>query len=112
VGEAENGFEAVEKTKSLAPDLLILDISMPGKGGLEVMGELSSLGIRPKVLVLTMHDSRELSAVVRKSGAAGYVSKSHAARDLLRALGEIFEGGTFFPMEDAGSSKPASSAIT
>ena len=110
VGEAENGFEAVEKTKALSPDLVILDISMPGKGGLEVIGELVHMGTQSKILVLTMHDSKELSDLVRKSGAAGYVSKGHAARDLPRALQEIFEGGTFFPADPPGSAKPASSA--
>jgi DNA-binding NarL/FixJ family response regulator len=96
VGEAEDGIEAIEKTKSLAPDLVILDFSMPGKDGLEVVGEVTRLGIRSKILVLTMHDSKELAAAVRKSGASGYVTKTHAARDLIRAAQNIFDGGTFF----------------
>jgi DNA-binding NarL/FixJ family response regulator len=106
VGEAEDGVEAIEKTKSLDPDLVILDVSMPRKDGLEVAGEVTKLGVRSKVLVLTMHDSKELVAAVRKSGAAGYVNKTHAARDLIRAAQDIFDGGTFFSVETA-SANPA-----
>jgi DNA-binding NarL/FixJ family response regulator len=97
IGEAGDGEEAIEKTKSLDPDLVILDGSMPRKDGLEVAGEVSRLGVRSKVLVLTMHDSKELAAAVQKTGAAGYVNKTYAARDLIRAAQDIFDGGTFFP---------------
>lgn len=97
IGEAGDGEEAIEKTKSLDPDLVILDVSMPRKDGLEVAGEVSRLGIRSKILVLTMHDSKELAAAVQKTGAAGYVNKTYAARDLIRAAQDIFDGGTFFP---------------
>jgi DNA-binding NarL/FixJ family response regulator len=103
VGEAEDGVEAIEKTKSLDPDLVILDVSMPRKDGLEVAGEVTKLGVRSKILVLTMHDSKELVAAVRKSGASGYVNKTHAARDLIRAAQDIFDGGTFFSVETAGA---------
>ena len=95
-GEAENGVEALEKAKELKPDLIILDISMPEKDGLEVATELHKSGSRAKVLVLTMHESKELAAAVRNVGAKGYVSKSHAARDLVKAIDTIVGGGDFF----------------
>jgi chemotaxis response regulator CheB len=63
------------------PDLVILDFSMPLKDGLEVVGEVTRLGIPSKILVLTMHNSSELVAAVRQSGAAGYVNNTHAASD-------------------------------
>jgi len=63
------------------PDLVILDFSMPLKDGLEVVGEVTRLGIPSKILVLTMHNSKELVAAVRQSGAAGYVNNTHAASD-------------------------------
>jgi DNA-binding NarL/FixJ family response regulator len=106
VGEAEDGIEAIEKTRSLEPDLVILDVSMPRKDGIEVADEMSKLGIRSKILVLTMHDSKELVAALRKAGAAGYVNKTYAARDLIRAAQDIFYGGTFFSVE-AASANPA-----
>jgi DNA-binding NarL/FixJ family response regulator len=106
VAEAEDGFQAIEKTKSLDPDLLILDISMPRKDGLEVLRDLHELKVRSKILVLTMHDSKELGAEVQKLGASGCVIKTHAARELVRAMQEILDGGTFFPTEDTAPPKP------
>jgi two-component system nitrate/nitrite response regulator NarL len=95
-GEAENGLEALAKEKELKPDLIILDISMPNKDGLEVAAELRKRSSAAKVLVLTMHDSRELTAAVKAAGAKGYVVKSHAARDLAKAIQTIVDGGDFF----------------
>jgi DNA-binding NarL/FixJ family response regulator len=97
VAEAGDGVEAVEKAKSLNPDLVILDISMPRKDGLEVAAELTRNGSGSKILVLTMHDEESLITEIRKSGAAGYVTKTQAARDLARAVEELLDGGMFFP---------------
>src|SRR5262245_59874205 len=95
VDEAENPMEAIQKTKMHKPDLAILDISMPGRDGIEVIKDLTSIGT--KILVLTMHHSNELLLRIRLSGASGYVVKTCASRDLLRAIEQTFEGGTFFP---------------
>lgn len=99
IGEADNGIDAVSKTKSLKPDLLILDVSMPGKDGLEVIRDLAHARVSSKILVLTMHESKELAAKVQESGASGYVVKTSAARDLVQAIQKIFDGGTFFPQQ-------------
>jgi len=95
-GEAENGLEALEREKELQPDLIILDISMPGKDGLEVAAELRKRRSTTKVLVFTMHDSKELTAAVKAAGAQGHVIKSHASRDLAKAIQTIIDGGDFF----------------
>jgi two-component system response regulator NreC len=100
-GEAENGIEALEKSKELNPDLIILDVSMPGKDGLEVATELHARASSAKVLVMTMHESKELAAAVKRVGAKGYVIKSHAARDLLNAIQSIVDGGEFFTHDQA-----------
>ena len=97
VDEASNGNEAVKKIKSQNPDLTILDISMPEKDGLEVLRDLKADGMTPKVLVLSMHNSREVIAAVRDLGASGYILKTNAAQDLIRAMEEVFAGGSFFP---------------
>jgi DNA-binding NarL/FixJ family response regulator len=102
-GEAENGMEALEQSKELNPDLIILDVSMPGKDGLEVATELHARGSSAKVLVLTMHESKELAAAVKRVGAKGYVVKSHAARDLITAIQTIVDGGDFFTPDRAPS---------
>ncbi len=101
VAEATNGNEAIDAVRSLQPDLLVLDISMPGKDGLQVLGELAKDGMHVKVLILTMHESKELIEIVARLGAAGYVVKTSAGRDLLRAVQAIFDGGTFFVAEDS-----------
>jgi len=79
---------------------------MPGKDGLEVLRDLSKLDIRSKILVLTMHDSKELAEEVGRLGASGCLIKTHAARQLVRAMQAIFDGGTFFSSEDTPSAKP------
>jgi DNA-binding NarL/FixJ family response regulator len=110
VGEAEDGFKAVEKAKALDPDVIILDISMPGKDGFQVIADLTKLKIRSRILVLTMHDTKELVAAVRKSGAAGCVTKTHAARDLVQAVQHVFEGGDFFP-EPSSPARPGEKPV-
>jgi DNA-binding NarL/FixJ family response regulator len=97
VGEAGDGFAAVEQVKSLDPDLIILDISMPRKDGFGVLNDLAQMKVRSRIVVLTMHELQELAATLRKAGASGYVVKTQAARDLIHAMEDIFEGKTFFP---------------
>jgi DNA-binding NarL/FixJ family response regulator len=104
--EAVDGSEALEKIKQFTPDLVILDISMPRKSGLEVLADLEKSGKRLPIIVMTMHDSTELSAQVRKAGASGYVVKTHAGRDLLPAIEKVFDGGTFFPHDTVSSPSP------
>jgi DNA-binding NarL/FixJ family response regulator len=95
-GEAENGIEALEKIAHLNPDVVVLDITMPGKDGLAVAAELAQSKPHCKAVVLTMHNSTELASAVQRAGAHGYVIKSHASRDLVRAIETVIEGGTFF----------------
>lgn len=103
VSEAEDGCDALAKIQMAAPDLVILDISMPSKDGLEVLAELSQVKIHSRVLVLTMHDSMGLASALQKAGAAGYVIKTHAGRDLITAVEKILDGSVFFPAETAAS---------
>jgi len=113
VGEAEDGFDAIEKIQTMDPDLIILDISMPRKDGLEVLAELKQMQVRALVLVLTMHDSKELSLALQKAGASGYVIKTQVARDLAPAIQNMFKGGMFFPSSaqvPPDTTKPATTA--
>lgn len=95
-GEAENGQQAIECAKELKPNIIILDITMPVMSGLEATEELTNLNLGFRILIFTMHDSSTLTKAVRKAGAQGYVLKSRAARDLIRAIEALIEGGTFF----------------
>jgi DNA-binding NarL/FixJ family response regulator len=98
-GEAENGAEGLQKEQALKPDLIILDISMPGQDGLDVATELRARKSTAKIVVLTMHESKELASAVHAVGAVGYVIKSHAGRDLVRAIQTIVDGGQFFAID-------------
>lgn len=95
-GEAKNGKEAIEAVKSLRPDVVILDVSMPVMSGLEAAPHILRLGLNSRVLIFTMHESDRLAAEVRSTGAHGYVVKSQAARDLIVAVERLLDGGTFF----------------
>jgi DNA-binding NarL/FixJ family response regulator len=95
-GEASNAAEALQAVKNLQPDIIILDITMPGTSGLEVAQRLKSMGMPSRILIFTMHESEWLATEVRDVGAQGYVLKSQAARDLVVAIERILAGGTFF----------------
>lgn len=96
VGEAENGAEAVENVKSLQPDVVVLDISMPVMNGLEAAKAISKLGVRTRTLIFTMHESERIAIEVKAAGANGFVLKSQAARDLVAAIEALLGGGSFF----------------
>jgi DNA-binding NarL/FixJ family response regulator len=104
-GEAVNGREAIEKAKTLDPDVIIMDITMPEMSGIEATREIAKLKLRAAVLVFTMHESKNLASTVQDAGARGFVLKSHAARDLLDALEALLNGGTFFGPDSAKSVK-------
>ena len=104
IGEAENGEQALSGTRQLQPDLTILDIGMPLLDGLSTAQKIKELRLGTKVLIFTMHDSSSLRGTVEKAGAKGYVLKSHASRDLIRAVDTVLDGGTFFDSESASDS--------
>jgi DNA-binding NarL/FixJ family response regulator len=95
-GEAASASEALDAVKTLRPDVVILDITMPGMSGLEAAQRMKKLDVSSRVLIFTMHESGALGAEVRRAGADGFVLKSQAARDLVRAIQTLLSGGTFF----------------
>jgi DNA-binding NarL/FixJ family response regulator len=109
-GEATDGKQAIELTRELKPDLVILDITMPRMSGLEASSRMRKLGITIPVLIFTTHDSERLAVEVRQAGAQGYVLKSQAVRHLVQAIDAILAGGTFFgappKTEPEGGDKP------
>lgn len=107
-GEAENGIEAVAKARELDPDLIIMDISMPGASGFSAATNLRNSGARCKVLFFTTHTYYEIERMSRTCGYEGLVTKTNAARDLVRAVHAILAGNKFFdgeviPAENAGA---------
>lgn len=95
VGEAADGREAIEKVKESRPDLVLMDIAMPGLGGLEATLELRNLYPKLKILILTQYDNREYLYRFLKAGVSGYVLKQAAATELVAAIRSVYRGGTF-----------------
>ena len=94
--EAAGGAEATELIRRENPDLVVMDITLPGLSGLEVTSRLRKAGFDRPILIFTMHISKQLAADTREAGAQGYVLKSQAVEDLVRAIDILFSGGTFF----------------
>lgn len=96
VGEVSNGAQALKKAKELSPDIVLMDISMPGMGGLEAAQRVRASLPKVKVLVFTMHDNKEYVLEIIRSGASGYVLKDTSTLELVRAIETVYNGGTFF----------------
>lgn len=95
VGEAADGRDAIEKARQLSPDVVLMDIAMPGLGGLEATLELRRESPLSKVLVLTQHETKEYIFRFLKAGASGYVLKKAAGTDLVSAIRMVNEGGLY-----------------
>jgi PAS domain S-box-containing protein len=96
-GEAIEGHEAISKTKELRPDLLILDVSMPGMSGIDAALQILKDDPNIKILFFTMHDSPQMMREISNVGAWGYVAKARAGNDLVDAVRIILDGKKFFP---------------
>jgi DNA-binding NarL/FixJ family response regulator len=96
VGEAANGREAVELVRRLSPQVVVLDISMPEMNGLEATREILREFPGVQILVMTLHESEDLVREVLAAGARGYLLKSDAAQNLVRAVDAVSSQGTFF----------------
>lgn len=95
VGEAGTGEEGVMKAGHLRPDVVVMDLSMPGEGGLEAMRQIAALGLGIKVLVLTMHGEEEHLLPVLEAGGSGYVNKRSADEELIEAIRTVAAGDVF-----------------
>lgn len=95
LGQASDGREAVRLTQSLAPDAVVMDISMPQFNGLNAALELTRTCPRTKVVLLTRHDENQYVAEALRCGVKGYVLKSQAANDLVHAINEVCRGQVY-----------------
>ena len=95
VDEARNGQETLEAARKQAWDIVLLDINMPGRGGLEVLAELKELHPKMPVLVLSAFPEEDYALRAFKLGAAGYISKQSASDELLAAIRKVLAGGRY-----------------
>ena len=96
IGEAENGMDAVKKAEELAPDIMVLDISLPLLNGLEVTRQVSKRFPQIKILILSMHDTEEFVFELLNAGAQGYVIKKAAPQELISAIDIVYHGKSYF----------------
>ncbi len=94
-GEARDGLEAVRLVRELAPDLVIMDISMPGLNGIEATRKLAKLRRPPQVIALSMHNDRKYVTEILKAGARAYLLKDSAFDELLDAIKAVACGRYF-----------------
>ncbi len=96
VGEASNGLEAISQARQVHPDVVLMDITLPRKNGLEATKEIQRLIPGTRVLILTIHENKEYALEVIKAGAMGYVLKDSSPADLLKAIETVYRGESFF----------------
>jgi len=95
VGAVKDGTAAIDAAKALRPDVIVLDISMPGMTGLEVAANLRDAGLTAAVVFLTVHDDEEFVVAARQAGGTGYVVKLRLVSDLNVAVQEARAGRSF-----------------
>jgi len=101
VGEAGDGQEAIDAVGRLDPDVVLMDIAMPGLGGIETTIELKKQGRRCKVLILSQYEDREYVRRLLKAGVSGYVLKKSAGAELAGAIRAVHRGGLVLDPEVA-----------
>jgi two-component system, NarL family, response regulator NreC len=102
VGEAADGAEAVQRAHTTAPDVVLLDLTMPGGRGTRTIEDVVQLTPRPRVLVLTMHDDAASMQAALLAGASGYIVKKAADVELLTAIRAVHHGRTFVNLTRPG----------
>lgn len=101
VGEASRGEEAVEKASEMRPDVMVMDLAMPGIGGIEATRQIKAAVPSINVLALSMHDDEEYFFAVLKAGASGYVLKGAEPDELIAAVHAVHKGNAFLSPEVA-----------
>jgi two-component system, NarL family, response regulator NreC len=97
VGEAENAKQAIEKAALHKPDLVLMDISMPGAKGWEAIPQMRVVAPQARVIILTVHDDKAYFFQALQAGAAGYVLKGASVSEVLAALRLVTQGGVPIP---------------
>jgi len=95
IGEAEDGREAIRKAEELHPDVVVMDIAMPGLNGLEATRQIKKRFPGMKIIILTVHNNEEYVLQTLQAGASGYLVKKAAPSDLISAIRAAYQGESF-----------------
>ncbi len=95
IGEAGDGEEVLKKIRSLKVDVLVLDMSMPGKSGIALIQQITAVKPELPILVLSMHQESQYAVQAMRAGASGYITKNTASSQLIDGIRKVAEGGTF-----------------
>lgn len=101
VGEAQNGNEVLELARKMAIDVVVLDITMPGRNGLETLKDLKREHPAIAVIVLSMHPKDQYAVRILKAGASGYITKEDATEELVNAIKKAYRGEKYISPEVA-----------
>ena len=101
VGEAKDGVEVLQRVRDLTFDVLVLDLSMPGRNGMELIKLIRTDYPKLRILVLSMHQELQYAVRAIKSGASGYLTKESAPEQLVQAIRKIASGGAYVSAEVA-----------
>jgi DNA-binding NarL/FixJ family response regulator len=119
VGETAEGAEAIRLVEELAPDVALVDLSMPRMDGIELTGELLKLGLPTRVLILTMFSDGQHAVRTLRAGAHGFISKTASVEELVAAIRQVNAGERYLPPDiesdlngDAATDSPAGGART
>jgi DNA-binding NarL/FixJ family response regulator len=121
VGEARDGHEVMQRVRQMDFDVLMLDLSMPGKSGIELIKQVKGEKPRLRILVLSMHEEHQYAVRAIRAGASGYLTKESAPTELISALHRVAAGGAYITPEVAeqlaldampGSQQPPHTALS
>ena len=112
VGEAANGDEVVQLAEELSPDVVVLDLSMPGSSGLDAARQIRGKAPDTRVLILSIHDHREYVQQSARAGAQGYLRKDSSPAELREAIRTVFGGGQAFAAEPVGTATDPLAPLT
>ena len=101
VAEASDGHEALKRVRELDFDVLLLDMSMPGKSGVELIKQVKAEKPKLRILVLTMHEEHQYAVRAIRAGASGYLTKEGASAQLVTAIRKVASGGAYISAEVA-----------
>lgn len=111
VAETDNGVDAVQQTRDLLPDLVLLDIGLPKIDGLQVLERLRALGLPLKILVLTSQESAHFAQRCQQAGADGFITKMDGLGELTDAIRVVMRGYSYFPRYDQPAPLPPTGEI-